>query len=322
MPLVDILLATYNGARFLPDLLESLQKQSIDGWRLIVRDDGSGDGTPELVERWAGETGACCIFLRDGDRGLGASGNFARLLSASDAPYFMFCDQDDVWMPDKVALALETVSLAERDCGSDTPLLAHCDLTVVDETLEPVAPSFWAHQEFAYTEATAGLQDVKARRSLLVRNFVTGCTMIGNAALRARAHPIPAGCVMHDWWMALVAAHLGEIRAIEQPGILYRQHTSNTLGARRWTFSAVAARGLSRPGAVIQRTRAWLVAARLQAQELHERFAGELSADDVACLVEFSRGRQVGLIARKTFMFRHGVWPHPPARSLITFMIV
>src|SRR5829696_7008565 len=94
----DILLATFNGARFLPEQLASIEAQTHGGWRLIVRDDGSDDGTRSIIEAFAERHGERVRFLRDGRSQLGACGNFAALLEASDAPYFMFCDQDDVWL--------------------------------------------------------------------------------------------------------------------------------------------------------------------------------------------------------------------------------
>ncbi len=320
---VDVLLATYNGARFLPELLASLEAQSHRDWRLILRDDGSTDETVTLVKEWARQTGRRFRVVEDGDKKVGPAENFARLLRRSDAPFFAFCDQDDVWLPDKLAQAVATIVSAEDEIGNDTPVLAHCDLKVVDQDLNPLNDSFWRHQGFRFTEVRAGKQDDAARKSLLIRNFVTGCAMAGNAALRQSAEPVPPDCVMHDWWLALIAAHTGEIRSIESPGILYRQHASNSLGAKGWSLIAVIRRTvLHDPGAAVQRTRVWLSSCRKQARDLAAKLSMSVSDNDLEYMVEFSKGRELGILSRKTYMFRHGVWPYSKVRSLIMFLFI
>lgn len=106
MPLVDILLATYNGAKYLPEQLASLESQTHGDWRLIVRDDGSSDGSLDLVRDWAVETGSDLVVLEDGESRLGPAQSFGQLLARSDAPYFAFCDQDDVWLAEKIKARL------------------------------------------------------------------------------------------------------------------------------------------------------------------------------------------------------------------------
>lgn len=317
MATVDILLATYNGARYLPELLESLALQSHRDWRLIVRDDGSSDGSLELIQKWAEDTPQEIEVLSDGDRGLGAGGNFARLLCASHSPYFAFCDQDDIWLPDKVSRLLEETVRAEREIGSDVPILTHCDLTVVGESLEVLHPSFWEQQGFTVRGLRRGAGALSVRKSLVMRNFVTGCAMMGNARLRALSDPVPPDCVMHDWWVALVAGFLGEIRTVDAPCILYRQHGSNALGAKDWSYLSVLRRVLARPGAALERTRTWLSASRRQVDCLLSRCRSELSPVEIAYLEDYTRRHARNLLSRKTFLLRHRVWPQSSVRALI-----
>ena len=217
MAAVDILLATYNGARYLPELLASLEAQTFRDWRLIVRDDGSSDGSLTLVEDWTAAAGRALTVLRDGDRGLGPRSSFARLLEASDAPHFLFCDQDDVWRPEKVAVLLEAARAAQVEAGAGRPVLAHCDLAVVDRDLATLHPSFWDQQGYTYRAARAGAGDSHIRKSLILRNFVTGCAMLGNADLRRAMLPVPETMSMHDWWAAHIAAQYGRIVAVHRP---------------------------------------------------------------------------------------------------------
>jgi glycosyltransferase involved in cell wall biosynthesis len=319
---LDVLLATYNGARFLPELLHSLEEQSHRDFRLIVRDDGSTDDSVDIVERWSKPAGIDTLFLRDGDRGLGAKGNFARLLEASDRPYFMLCDQDDVWLPHKVEAARSAIVSAEHRAGPTTPVLAHCDLKVVGEDLQIMDQSFWKHQRFKSTYVDRSHASDPVRKGLLIRNFVTGCATIGNAALRQRALPIPDESAMHDWWLALIAAYLGEIRSIDEPGLLYRQHISNSLGAKNWSARSIAGKLLTEPKAAIGRSRYWLEKAKGQAQRIEAILDKESDGGSPAYLKEFARIDEASLLSRKTYMLRHGVSAQTNFHSLVTWLLL
>ena len=127
---------------------------------------------------------------------------------------------------EKIALTLEKMRELESACGADTPLLVHTDLKVVDSRLNELSGSLLY------------IQDLSAKRDalhqLIVQNIVTGCTMMVNQALLARFVPIPEAqnCIMHDWWLAILAAAFGKIGFVETPTILYRQHGSNQVGAK------------------------------------------------------------------------------------------
>ncbi len=162
---------------------------------------------------------------------LGACGNFSRLLEQADAPYVMFCDQDDVWLPDKIEITLAAMRELERQHGAETPLLVHTDLMVVDERLNRLGKSLWL---FQCTEP----QRLTKLNRLLMQNFATGCTVMINRALRDLAVPVPAEALMYDWWLALVATAFGRVAAVEDPTVLYRQHGRNDTGATRWSFLA------------------------------------------------------------------------------------
>lgn len=218
-----MLLSTFNGARYLPALLESLQAQTAHDWRLLVRDDGSSDDTLAVLEAAAGGDGR--IELWHGAAGrLGVTGSFAALMAEAlrrGAAYFALCDQDDVWLPEKLArlrTAIGSVTDAQR------PTLAYSDLRVVDEQLRVLSASFFA-------QSGAGRAWQAPSLWLLQHNLVPGCAMMGNRALLARCVPMPAAAVIHDWWIVLCAASMGAVVAVPEPLILYRQHGANTIGA-------------------------------------------------------------------------------------------
>ncbi len=223
---VDILLSTYNGERYLADLLDSIAAQTHSDWRLLVRDDGSTDRTVEIIKSFDARLPGRVRLIREPDGNIGAARNFSSLLSRSDADYIMFADQDDVWLADKVAVTLERMQKLEQEHGSDTARLVHTDLTVVDENLAKIADSFWNYQHL-------NPENGRILSRALVANTATGCSIMINKRLKDLALPIPQEAIMHDWWLALVASALGRVDYVPRPTILYRQHSTNTLGAKK-----------------------------------------------------------------------------------------
>jgi Glycosyl transferase family 2 len=221
---VAILLATYNGERYLDELMHSLLSQTHQDCVIIARDDHSSDGTPEILERWSVAHPDKVSVLSDDRGNLRSLGNFGRLMELCDAPYFAFCDQDDVWLPKKVELAINEVRRLESQFGRATPVLVHSDLKVVDGDLREIAPSF-----FRYSNIDLG----KAERldHMLINNFVQGCASMGNRSLLELGLPIPDEVPYHDWWIALLATSCGVMRTIDEPTILWRQHGRNQVGA-------------------------------------------------------------------------------------------
>jgi glycosyltransferase involved in cell wall biosynthesis len=302
MPTVDILLATFNGARFLPELLESIEGQTHRDWRLIVRDDGSTDCSLSIIEGFAQRHGDRVRVLRDGRDRLGACANFAAVLEASDASYFMFCDQDDVWLPEKIAGLLRSMRQVEERQGAETPILVHSDLIVVDDELHVLHPSFWRYSR---------LLDLSAPRRparVIVQNFVTGCASIGNAALRRAALPMPTEARLHDCWVALVAALLGEIAEYEVPTLLYRQHQSNDIGAKPGHLAAVLARLIRSPATTMRQVRLSVEKSRQQAAAFEKIYEGKINPQRLQILSDF---RDATIWRRKSFLFRyrHDLWP-------------
>ena len=222
-----VVLSTCNGERFLVDQIDSLIGQSHSEWTLLVRDDGSTDRTPSIIERCERRDSRIRRLIDDDGR-LGAAQSFGRLLEAAaglGADRVFLCDQDDVWAPDKMDRQIARLDDAEQRFGSDTALIVHSDLEVVDERLAQLRPSFMASQRLRHVST-------HPLATLAVQNFVTGCTILANRAALDVALPIPAEAVMHDWWMALCVAGTGRILFDPIPIVKYRQHRSNAIGAQ------------------------------------------------------------------------------------------
>lgn len=227
---VDILLATYNGARYLPEQLDSLLHQTEVLPRIIISDDGSSDETLSIIGRLEAMYPGRIKRLPQGP-GRGASANFNYLLASTDAHYVFLADQDDVWDQDKVVISLDKMWALEQEHGTETPLLVHTDLRVMDESLQLISPSFFEFQNLKKSRDQF--------KDLLFQNTVTGCTVLANRALLNKALPIPSAAMMHDWWLALVAAAFGKIGFVDKATMSYRQHGSNTVGARGWTMAFI-----------------------------------------------------------------------------------
>lgn len=264
---VDLLLATCNGERYLPQLLDSLLAQTHRQWRLLVGDDGSTDATLAILEGYRSRLGDRLLILPSGARH-GVVRNFERLMTASVrdgvAPYAAFCDQDDVWLPAKLAALLDGMRRLQAAQGPGMPCIVHCDLVVVDAALSSIHPSFMRHQHYEPAHCSAS--------AMLSINQVTGCAMMVNRALLELALPIPAAALMHDWWCALLAGD--EARCfIDQALVLYRQHGANQLGAKGRGVRARLGRLLSDAPGVLQRVRTLGRGTKEQAQALAGRLA-------------------------------------------------
>lgn len=226
-------MATYNGAAFLAAQLDSILAQDTDRWHLTVSDDGSTDATPEILEDYARRFPEKITRVFSGRRFGNARDHFFWLMAQCEAEYMHFADQDDVWHPEKVRVMQEALEQAEAQYGAQTPLLVFTDQAVVDEDLNPLAPSLMKMQQQEPQNTDY--------RNLLFRNVVTGCTAAINRALAqiAGACRNPAQTVMHDWWLGLTAARFGKLLYLEQATIDYRQHGHNSVGAQNvfgWSY--------------------------------------------------------------------------------------
>ena len=220
---IDILLSTFNGAAFLDDLLQSLYDQTYSGWQLLIRDDGSDDKTLELLKGYQEKDINRIFITEDNVKHLGPKKSFEYLLKKSEAETIMFCDQDDVWLPDKIQNTFAMMRNLEQQYP-EKPALVFSDLTVVDQDLKVLHPSFWE-----YTKVNPG--NVKNIYRLLINNPVVGCTVMINKAAKQLVLPIPDDAVMHDWWIALKVAKDGVVDYLNYTTILYRLHQNNSIGA-------------------------------------------------------------------------------------------
>lgn len=297
---IDILLATFNGDKYLREQLDSIIGQSIKSWQLIIRDDGSTDGTLAIINEYVARYPEKILLIDSGGPNLGTVGNFSRLLDISTADYIMFCDQDDIWLADKIAITLDKMGTLENCYGNDTPLMVYTDLQIVDEDSHPIAASMWRYQQLNPCNG-------KRLNRLLMHNIPTGCTMMLNRPLHKLVTPIPNAAYMHDWWIALVAILFGESDFVEQPTVLYRQHGLNVVGAESFSLRREACRFLMHEERIeVTRKRDALLAKyRTQASAIIDRFSNNLSSDDRTMIETFANMNNFSLLKQKYFILKY-----------------
>ena len=213
MEQVLVLMATYNGEKYIGEQLESLFSQVGAEVSLLVRDDGSTDRTQEILEQWS-QTHRVSWY--QGGH-LGAKYGFLELVGKaleSGANYFAFCDQDDVWDPDKLQIALSHLQTAEPI----KPALYYCGQTLVDAELKPLS-----------------VHKLNRNRTLPARfvfGDIAGCTGVFNRALAQRVAAYkPEYMRMHDLWIMKVCCAVGgQVFVDPEPHIAYRQHGNNVEG--------------------------------------------------------------------------------------------
>lgn len=303
--MIRILMATYNGEAFVSAQIDSLLRQTEQDFVLYVRDDCSGDQTYPILQQYARQHPGKIIVSQSGQNSGSAKLNFLSLLNEQDDDYLMFCDQDDVWLPDKIERTLSAMRQAEQAYGKETPLLVHTDLRVVDAALAATHPSFRKMSKLDYRRT--------ALNRLLVQNTVTGCTVMLNRALQSRVAPVPEGCVMHDWWLALAASAFGHIIALEnEQTVLYRQHAANEVGAKDASSASYVLNRLFR----VRDTHNGILATYRQAAAFLAAYEFQLSDSQAALLREYARIPELGKCGRLWRLCKLKIWKHGFIRVL------
>lgn len=215
-PQVAILMATYNGAKFLAEQLDSIADQTYSNWRVVVSDDGSSDETLAILAEYQKAWGQNKLEIRRGPR-IGYCANFLSLAcdKLTKADYYAFCDQDDVWLPNKLKVAVDYLN-AHQNAG---PYL-YCGRThYVDVNLKPrgASPLFPYPRSF---------------RNALVQSIAGGNTMVFNQGVKALLEQVgPVNVVSHDWWVYMLTTGAGGVAFYDtKPEVLYRQHCGNLIG--------------------------------------------------------------------------------------------
>ena len=205
--LIYILLSSYNGEKYIEEQIRSLINQTYKNWKLLIRDDGSSDTTLDIIKKLEKTDKRISLIKSNGN--LGSCQSFLELVAYTKKhfkpEYIMFCDQDDVWLKNKIKNAISLMKEKEK-IEPEIPILIHTDLIVVDENLKIISKSLWKYQKTN--------PDKNKFRLLLNVNVTAGCTMLLNKKLIDKIYNGPNNSSFHDAWITLIAAAFGKIYKI------------------------------------------------------------------------------------------------------------
>lgn len=285
-------MATYNGEPYLAKQLNSIISQTHSNWELIIRDDGSSDSTCSIIEDFMSLDSR--IFLHKDNLGnLRSCQNFSTLMELPliDTQYIMFCDQDDIWLPNKIQKSLESIKLLEEEHGTENCLMSYGTYSMIDENDSPLslpAPDYSMVPDLTL---------------LLSQNYVYGCTLMINKRLLECSAPIPNTAENHDYWIALTAAiNNSKIAYIKEPLILYRQHSNNVSGSYKDGFL------LNRIKRFTDRSEIKIIKSRLSMfLSLYERFKDTMGDREKLLIEGYIRNVDKGGLRAFLFCFKNGI---------------
>ena len=225
---ISVIIATYNGSKYIRQQLDSILDQTLKPDEIIICDDNSTDDTVSIIKPYLNNP---VIKLLVNTTGLGVVANFKKAAQhANQGNWIVFCDQDDMWVPEKLERLKSEMLLIDDD---HTPALVYSDLTVIDKQNNIIADSFWAKLNISPTKLNFGI--------LLYGNVITGCTMIINYPMAQEFFLMDAKDALHDEWLALIAYSFGKVTAINEKLVLYRQHESNVTFSEEYEKNAAKA---------------------------------------------------------------------------------
>lgn len=283
--MVAVLMSTYNGSRYLSQQLESVLQQTVGDFTLLIRDDGSKDDTLQLLQQCTDPR----VKVFAGEN-LGPSGSFFALLEEArklNADHVFFCDQDDIWMPEKIELLL-----AELEKCPSGPALVFSDFSMIDGEGNVTGDSYATMAQLRIP------RDGNFFPKLLAQPYVFGCASVLNKALLDLIANPPEGIEMYDCWIALVASVFGTVRYLAMPTIYHRFHTNNATG--KAGMNTLSSRIRRVTGQLKQQSAN--TALRLhQAQLLLDRYGSALPGQYRTQLAELAKaGTTAGFSAVKT----------------------
>lgn len=219
---IDILMATYNGEKYIKEQIDSILNQTYQNIRLIISDDCSKDNTPEILKEYEQKDKRIKLYIQE--QNLGVVKNIGFLLQQVENKYYMLSDQDDVWLPEKVEKSLETLIQNNAD-------LVFGDLEVVDQNLKTMYPSFG---DFMLLNKKIN-KYINSNKLNYIYNCVTGCTILAKKETIQKILPLPKNSkyLIHDHWIGLMASIYGKVAYMPEKYIKYRQHGNNQVGTEK-----------------------------------------------------------------------------------------
>ncbi len=275
---VAILMSTYNGEKYIKEQIESLLSQTYRNIEIYIRDDGSKDNTIKIIKNYKEKNNN--IILKEG-KNIGFINSFFELLNlCNDADYYAYCDQDDVWMNDKIERAVKFLGKTDEN----KPALYFSNSDYYDSDMNFLA--------------TAEKNKIYNFRNSLVECVTQGMTMvINNKTRQTIIENRPETCLFHDWWTYMICSGFGQIVYDDKSLVKYRRHNKS-----------VTVEGKSKIELFIWRIKKFLIGDSLkdikkQLQEYKNFFAKELKEDDRKLLELFTKEKYSFIVALKKFLY-------------------
>jgi glycosyltransferase involved in cell wall biosynthesis len=310
--MVHIIIATYNGEKYISEQIESILSQTYTDYVIYINDVNSSDNTVAIAKQYQKKYPDKIKINVNAVGSGGAKHNFWLLVqNASECDYMMFCDQDDVWLEDKVAFSIDAMQKAEDQYGRETPVLFNTDLIIVDSELKVIHKSF---------KKAHNVNHYKTKLNQIVsQNTVTGCTMVINQALIKLLTHKPKYFVMHDWWIELVAAAFGKIIYSDKKTILYRQHGKNVVGVRNMYNPLYCVKFFIFDFKTIRQA---LQNSYIQAESLLEIYHEKLTEQQKIMLTEYVNIRHYNKVKRIRTLFKYDFLKNGFTRKIAHLLFV
>jgi glycosyltransferase involved in cell wall biosynthesis len=305
----DVILAVWNGARYLPAMLDSLLSQTTRDFNILARDDGSRDGSLEILETYKPRFDGRLRVIA-GEPSGSATANFAILMRETKADYVLFADQDDVWKPEKVELSLRSLKEAEAKYGRSTPIYCATDITVVNEDLQVISASYWKWKRLRPSMMSSLSQSLIC---VPIQGMASGI----NRALLDLANPVAEKAISHDWWTQLIAAAMGKVICDPTSTALYRVHGGNASIPKQVGVVPYLKLGLD--ASFLRRGLGRRIE---QANALADALGGRMPPDQMKIIRRFTKLQSQGFVQRRWTLVSGNYLYHDLLRSVATFVLM
>ena len=294
LPLVTILMATYNGDKFLAEQLESILSQQYKNWELVIRDDDSTDSTQNIISDYVNQDSRIKQITFGNLHGT-ACRNFSQLFDWAyqhKKQYILFADQDDIWLPDKIEQCVIEILAEEKLNGYNTPLAKYSNFKFIDDRGNLI-------------DKQLKLPSILRLQVLLNENYAWGCTMILNQAAINVVKHIPSESVNHDYYIALVLTTFGKISLIGKDLVLYRQHQANVSGnVKRMSFASRFNRYFKNSSVMIRP----LTQNYALVKSFYERYSNELSGQNNLMISSFLNAYKLSFLSLLIVLFKFRIF--------------
>ena len=210
---ISVAMAVYNGEAYLKQQLDSLLQQQYPATEIIILDDCSTDDSANIIQQFVSPNIPIHYYKNEVNKG--PLYTFRKLVSYCTGDYIAFCDQDDIWLPNKLDICMQQMQLLP----TQLPAVVFTDLSLINNNNQIIQASFWKYYGI-YPQQTSFA-------NVLFNNVITGCSTLINKAMAQEINRMPDEAILHDHWIALIAYSFGQFYSLDTPTVLYRAHNNS-----------------------------------------------------------------------------------------------